>query len=314
MLLHKTPAIFSDIVTATANDLGLQDFQIEKDYYVSLYLKTLSELDKDGLVFKGGTSLSKCYDIIHRFSEDIDLAMHFKNGFVDTKVRKRLKKNIVKTTQILSGHILNLEKTESDRDYNFYEIDYESYFEADPTLRPHILIETIVVYEPYPTKSLNVSNYITKYLEKTNRQELITKYQLEPFRMNVQTIERTLIDKLYALCDYHIQGKYERNSRHLYDIHMIWNSNELDTDLMKKIVLNVTKDRQLYGKNNSSCAPFQNPNSILKELINKGVYKDDFENITTEFIYDDVTYEQTIDTLKVIVNDNLLPLSIPMFE
>ena len=43
MLLHKTPAIFSDIVTATANDLGLQDFQIEKDYYVSLYLKTLSE-------------------------------------------------------------------------------------------------------------------------------------------------------------------------------------------------------------------------------------------------------------------------------
>lgn len=98
MLLHKTPAIFSDIVTATANDLGLQDFQIEKDYYVSLYLKTLSELDKDGRVFKGGTSLPKCYDVIHRSSEDIDLAMHFKDGFVDTKIRKRLKKNIVKTT------------------------------------------------------------------------------------------------------------------------------------------------------------------------------------------------------------------------
>lgn len=171
-----------------------------------------------------------------------------------------------------------------------------------------------MVYEPYPTKSISVSNYITKYLEKTNRQALVNQYQLEPFVMNVQTIERTLIDKLYALCDYHIQGKYERNSRHLYDIHMIWNSKELDTDLMKKIVLNVTKDRLLYGKSNSSCDPFQNPNSILKELINKGVYKDDFENITTEVIYDDVTYEQTIDTLKVIVNDNLLPLSIPMFE
>jgi len=314
MLLHKTPAIFNDIVTATANDLGLQDFQIEKDYFVSLYLKTLSNLDADGIVFKGGTSLSKCYDIIHRFSEDIDLAMLFRGGYVNERIRKRLKNNIVQTTQILGGKIINLELIQSNRDYNFYEIDYDCHFEIDHTIRPHILIETIVVYQPYPTKMLNVSNYITKFLEKTNRQDLIKNYELEPFIMQVQTIERTLIDKLFAICDYHIQNKYERNSRHLYDIHMIWNSKQLDKALLEKIVMDVVKDRQLYGINNDSCSPNQKPNEIISEIMDEAVYEYDYNNNTVSFIYDDVTYEDVIQTLETIQETSLLPSVIPHFD
>ena len=42
-----------------------------------------------------------------------------------------------------------------------------------------------------------------------------------PFEITTQTIERTLVDKIFALCDYYIQGKTDRHSRHLYDIHKI---------------------------------------------------------------------------------------------
>lgn len=60
MLLHKDEAVFQEVVTATANDLGLVNFQVEKDYYVSLFLKELVKLEsKISIVFKGGTSLSK---------------------------------------------------------------------------------------------------------------------------------------------------------------------------------------------------------------------------------------------------------------
>jgi len=69
MLLHKDKDAFQELVIATASDLGLENFQVEKDYYVSLFLKELAKRESNiSIVFKGGTSLSKCYSIIDRFS------------------------------------------------------------------------------------------------------------------------------------------------------------------------------------------------------------------------------------------------------
>ena len=79
MHLHTNKENFKEVIIATAHSSpGLQNHQIEKDYYVSLFLKELSKLEnKIEIVFKGGTSLSKCYDVINRFSEDIDLTIKF---------------------------------------------------------------------------------------------------------------------------------------------------------------------------------------------------------------------------------------------
>lgn len=75
MHLHTNKKDFKELIIATAsNTPGLQNHQIEKDYHVSLFLKELAKLDNNvEIVFKGETSLSKCYDVIARFSEDIDL-------------------------------------------------------------------------------------------------------------------------------------------------------------------------------------------------------------------------------------------------
>ena len=68
MLLHKDKDAFQELVIATASDLGLENFQVEKDYYVSLFLEELAKRESNiSIVFKGGTSLSKCYSIIDRF-------------------------------------------------------------------------------------------------------------------------------------------------------------------------------------------------------------------------------------------------------
>lgn len=80
MRLHENRNEFKQIVQTVAEEFGLGTFQVEKDYYVSLFLKELQKLDSNiQIVFKGGTSLSKCYDVIDRFSEDIDLAVKFNN-------------------------------------------------------------------------------------------------------------------------------------------------------------------------------------------------------------------------------------------
>ena len=67
----------NELFRATADKKGVTEALIEKDFWVCLLLKTIfenSEL-KELLIFKGGTSLSKCYNLINRFSEDVDLIL-----------------------------------------------------------------------------------------------------------------------------------------------------------------------------------------------------------------------------------------------
>lgn len=68
MILHEDKNVFKELIEVVADEIGLLPFQIEKDYYVSLVLKEISKYMDVSIVFKGGTSLSKCYDVIDRFS------------------------------------------------------------------------------------------------------------------------------------------------------------------------------------------------------------------------------------------------------
>jgi len=74
MRLHTNRALFGDAVMATSQQMGIPEIYVEKDYWVTLALHHIfkSEIGKV-TVFKGGTALSKCFGLINRFSEDIDL-------------------------------------------------------------------------------------------------------------------------------------------------------------------------------------------------------------------------------------------------
>lgn len=308
MLLHQHKEEFEQIVQATADDLGLGNFQVEKDYYVSLFLKELQKIDNDiQIVFKGGTSLSKCYDVIDRFSEDIDLSVKFNTNKITISERRKLKTSITEIIELLGMNFINPEEVKSKRDHNQYNVGYDHIFRPDENTVPHIIVETIVVYRPYPIKEMEISNYITKYLKKNNRADLIEKYELSPFVMPIQTMERTFIDKLFAICDYHLHKEYNRYSRHIYDIHMIWNSGQLDKDIMRKIVPDVIKDRQLFGKRNLSCQPGAAPNDILKEIVALKVYETDYNDITAKIIHKPVDYNACIESLKKITDTKIIP-------
>ena len=74
MYLHQDKENFEQIILKINSETGIESGIIEKDYYVSLILQNLFDMVPN-LIFKGGTSLSKCYKIIDRFSEDIDLTI-----------------------------------------------------------------------------------------------------------------------------------------------------------------------------------------------------------------------------------------------
>lgn len=72
MYLHEDKEAFKDIVEQVADYIGRTTAVVEKDYYVTLILRLLAE-QLEHCVFKGGTSLSKGFHAIDRFSEDIDI-------------------------------------------------------------------------------------------------------------------------------------------------------------------------------------------------------------------------------------------------
>ncbi|NCQ11442.1 MAG: nucleotidyl transferase AbiEii/AbiGii toxin family protein [Bacteroidetes bacterium] len=76
MILHKNENLFNDLLLTTSSVLGIPFSFVEKDYWITLVLSRLSKSKFfDVSVFKGGTSLSKAYNLIERFSEDVDIAI-----------------------------------------------------------------------------------------------------------------------------------------------------------------------------------------------------------------------------------------------
>ena len=65
-MLHHNKETFEQVILRVAHDKGIAPEIIEKDYYVTLFLKRIRDLQPN-IIFKGGTSLSKCYKIINRF-------------------------------------------------------------------------------------------------------------------------------------------------------------------------------------------------------------------------------------------------------
>jgi predicted nucleotidyltransferase component of viral defense system len=98
--LHTNNELFEKAVKETADNIGIKEYFIEKDYWISLVLKRLSEsIYVDSVVFKGGTSLSKGHKLINRFSEDIDIAAIITPGMTGNQI-KSLIRTVEKTIVI----------------------------------------------------------------------------------------------------------------------------------------------------------------------------------------------------------------------
>ena len=257
----------------------------------------------DNMVFKGGTSLTKCYQLLDRFSEDIDLSYTAESGIPGEARKRKLKKAVVATMEELDLPITNLAATRSRRHYNCYRASYSSIVEQSAILKPELVVETYVALLPFPTIKKMVDNYIYRFLKKINRLDLAETYDLLPFQITTQTIERTLIDKIFALCDYYIQGKEEKHSRHLYDVYKIVNEIGITEKLSKLIpeVRTVRSELDICpSAKESVCIK-----DVLNEIIEKDVYKSDYETITMGLLFVPERYETVIQSIKYMADSGI---------
>ena len=299
-MLHNEKELFEQVVLRTADALKIEAGIIEKDYFVTMFLKKLAAKQPD-IVFKGGTSLSKCHKLIHRFSEDIDLNLQG-----DTKppesVRRKLRDSIYSAIDELELSLENPDDIRSRRDFNKYIIKYPSAFGA-VQLKPNLVVETAIFFRAYPTQKMQASSFVYDYLSANGFDEVVEKYDLQPFELNVQTANRTLIDKLFALGDYYLNGTTTEHSRHIYDIHKLLSVVEINDDL-KKLMAAVREERKPH-KTCHSAQDGVDMNILLQEIVDKGVYKSDYKDITEALLFDSVSYETAIEAIREIIASGL---------
>ncbi len=301
MYLHEDRETFRDLIEQVSDKNGRTPMVVEKDYYVTLILQLLSE-QLDNCVFKGGTSLSKGFRVIDRFSEDIDITF---DEHIGENRRKKLKYVVIKgISETLGMPIDNWGETQSDRDYNAYNFSYKSVFGLEDERLPQLVkLETALGSYSFPTRKLEIGNYIGDYLEEVGRTDLVETFGLFKFLMKVQALERTYIDKVFALCDYYIQGKSKRYSRHLYDIYKLSPMMKLDEAFSELI-----KETRAHRAKMTICPSAQdgvNVPDVIREFCDKEFYKEDYHAITNYFSADVVAYEEVINNMRKIAESGV---------
>jgi predicted nucleotidyltransferase component of viral defense system len=253
MRLHQYKDAFEGAIVATAQHFGISEVYIEKDYWVTFALKQIftDANSIDITVFKGGTSLSKCFGIIDRFSEDIDLVVIKEEDETDNSLKRKLKKvtNVVGTVMtVIPNHPLeNKRGTIRKMVYGYDKVGVKGTYGQ---VRDQIVLEVSSLGNSHPSEKVEIHSMITQFIATTNNPDLIKEYQLEPFKVNVISIERTFCEKIISL----VRFSYTENPledlankvRHTYDLHQLLQEKRISTflksDDFETMLIQVGKD------------------------------------------------------------------------
>ena len=299
MFLHKDDKeLFHDVIITVSDRMGVAIDIVEKDYYVTMILNELAKRS-DKVVFKGGTSISKAYKAIDRFSEDVDITF---TEHIGSARRKKLKYQVMQPiSEILEMPVSNWDRIESDKDYNHYDFVYRSVVDEANPLQPWVKVETALMSYAFPTETRDISNIIFDCL-RTSAPDILEDYGLNPFPMKVQTLSRTLIDKLFAVCDYYLLGKARRNSRHLYDIYKLYPLIS-DDAAFTRLISEVYKQRsQMDPEITPAAQSGINVGEVAKRLCHEDFYREDYEETTRKLISDDLSYVEANDFYYDLMN------------
>ena len=293
--LHNDAELFADVIAATSKALIIAPAIIEKDYFVTLLLKRIVEKSPE-IIFKGGTSLSKCYKIINRFSEDIDIGLNVDKA--TEGMRRNLKSDIKSAIEELGFELDNPEHIFTRTYYNKYQVKYPI-SETSDFIKPFLYVETAIFMKPFPYEIKDADTYIYRFLKEQGQDKIIEEYNLNPFKIKVQTLDRTFIDKLFALGDYYLTGKTKGYSRHLYDLYKIMPQIKFDEDIFN--LYNEVKEIRAKDEDCPSAKPEQNLKELLQKIYDTDYFKNDYENITSSLLYETVPYNVVKENLNNII-------------
>ncbi len=258
MKLHENKQLFADAVRRTSEVMAIAPEFVEKDYWICQILQNLSRHpNADRIVWKGGTSLSKAYGMIKRFSSDVDFAI-LAEGMSQNQLKK-LVMHIGKDTTADLTEKENSETIKSNRyrkTYHVYDTVIREGNSRYQFLGNHVIVEINTYGNPYPYVRKSVNTFIADMMRQQGTDNLIAEFDMEPFMLNVLDKRRTLCEKVVSLLrfsfeDDAIQGLSSK-IRHFYDLHYLIQDSEckeyLQTAFPQDLLDLIDHDKQEFDR------------------------------------------------------------------
>lgn len=310
--LQLTPDQRKASIATIEYDTGITAKAIEKDWWVTLTLSALFQcVYKQHIVFKGGTSLSKCWKLITRFSEDIDIAlspeafgMKYEKSPSKTYVEKLrragcnftstdLKKELESQLDAMGVPVGLVTVTASmvpgnrpDTDPQTIHIKYPSLYATNPYIAEEVKIEVSVRSLAAPFSKVAIQSLLSA-------ENPSAAYAETPVLIDAVEPRKTFLEKMFLLHEEFRKteiGKIrtERMSRHLYDLGSMTGTDVeaqalADHDLYNSLIVHRESYQRLswidYKTLGRKTIHFMPPADVLE------FYRKDYETMQRQMIY-----------------------------
>ena len=314
----------AEIYQQLSDESKIPPFAVEKDWWVVQVLATIFEMNVGKhLVFKGGTSLSKAWNLISRFSEDVDLAIEPKflgfegdlkkkditalrkaaNQYISNTFYPELKQRMAdKGFATVKWDIINTQ--ESDQDPKIILMYYPNVIESVGYIQPKVQIEIGCRSLREPQKTAEFNTLIDEYYPQAS-------FAMPAIKVSTVVPERTFLEKIMLLHEEFSKPtqaiRLERLSRHLYDVYQLSKTeikqNALnDTELYETIV----KHRYNFTRISKVDYNLHQPQTInpIPPIVVIKAWEADYNTMLSEMIYGDApTFKELIHELTLLRNE-----------
>ena len=313
MKLHLDRENFLQAVKLTADRMGIANIYVEKDYWVTYALHTIfkNEIGKD-TVFKGGTALSKCYNMIDRFSEDIDLVVVRREGESNNKLTTKIKTISEVVTNVLP-EIDIPELTQKMGMNRKTAHSYDKIFKGNyGQVRDVIVVEATWLGYFEPCSVRTVASFVGQMMLDNKQEDIAKEYGLLPFELTVLEPTRTLCEKIMSLVRFSYSEAplidLKNKIRHTYDLHQLLQQQEFldffNSKAFDDMLVKVGNDDVVSFKNNnkwlvhhpSKALIFADVENVWKEL--SPIYNNEFKNLVYGNFPGDTAILSTLQMIK----------------
>ena len=319
MKLHDSPDDFEAIVLRTAERENIRPDVIEKDYYVTLLLKELSENQHLwNAYFKGGTALYKALASINRFSEDIDLTVSV-DGCSTNQKKTRLEKSAkgYKSLIRLKDDEENASNRESITSIYGYDPMFKDAVGTDALQRfGRVKVEATSFTVSEPVEELSIAPVI--YLKATPEERaILEKFEVASFGLLTIKLERIFVDKVFATEFYYLRYKQNADeerrkfafdvAKHIYDLIILHGNDKIKSllsnpvELKSLIALKRSEENKRLGGVQSPIKDF----TYLRELLSDEEFHSEYDKMQEIYVFneaDKVPLELAQDVIESIIS------------
>lgn len=295
-----------DVIEEIAVEMGISSAFVEKDWYSVQALRALSKHESDGFqtIFSGGTSLSKGYGLIQRFSEDLDfrcLALVAGTKAQMKKARRAYRKGFLDAVDSVELLALDRDQVDIASNYVKFDLGYPQNHDASAALRAGLQIEFSFTQPRLEAERRQIQSFVSFFTEADPEVEILC----------LQPIE-TAADKLSALTwrvlkrDRSAHGDDPTMIRHLHDIAALISVIREDREQFIEVAESSFEGDRQIGKRDTKASFIKSVQDAIACLDNDDEYREEYSQFVDAMSYADddksLDFDSAVEILEEVAD------------